>query len=137
MSNIDLKHLNNFKLCYVCSDVAYFTTLPLADQWGDDWDDAPYEHNAGLPYEWYEESKHDEYQIYSLIYKFPDYHTPGETMANSPYSVNSINNGNVAWLSNPFNSKIKPVHAGVTPQEFAVLIQKAGGTIYLPVAIES
>ena len=28
---------------------AYFTPLAMEDQWGDDWDDAPYEHNAGSP----------------------------------------------------------------------------------------
>ena len=38
------------KLCYVEGNIAYFTTQDLDKQWGDDWDDAPYEHNAGLPY---------------------------------------------------------------------------------------
>ena len=28
----------------------YFTS-DMAAQWGDDWDDRPYEHNAGKPYE--------------------------------------------------------------------------------------
>lgn len=46
-----------FRLCYVDKErdgatIAYFTTQPLAEAWGDDWDDAPYEHNAGTPYEW-------------------------------------------------------------------------------------
>lgn len=36
-------------LCYVDGGKAYFTTQKLEDQWGDDWDDAPYEHNAGIP----------------------------------------------------------------------------------------
>lgn len=44
MSNIEPR------LCYVEGDWAYFTTQPLDKQWGDDWDDAPYEHNAGEPY---------------------------------------------------------------------------------------
>lgn len=30
---------------------AYFTSVDLKDQWGDDWDDCPYEHNAGCPYD--------------------------------------------------------------------------------------
>ena len=38
------------KLCYVDQSWAFFTTKSLSDQWGDDWDDAPYEHNAGYPY---------------------------------------------------------------------------------------
>lgn len=37
-------------LCYISKPWAYFTTQKLEDQWGDDWDDAPYEHNAGEPY---------------------------------------------------------------------------------------
>ena len=49
----------NYKLCYVDSDeyfdapmTLYFTELEdVTEQWGDDWDDAPYEHNAGTPYE--------------------------------------------------------------------------------------
>ena len=31
--------------------MAYFTPVSLDEQWGDDWDDAPYEHNAGIPYD--------------------------------------------------------------------------------------
>lgn len=48
------------KLCYVASNFAYFTTLPVEDQCGDDWDDAPYEHNAGTPYHpcWHNEPIH-------------------------------------------------------------------------------
>lgn len=49
-----MSETNEPVLCYVCGPWAYFTTRPLADQWGDDWDDAPYEHNAGTPYEWRE-----------------------------------------------------------------------------------
>lgn len=50
--------MSNFKLCYIESSgsggTAYFTTNDLDRQWGDDWNDAPYEHNAGSPYEWLE-----------------------------------------------------------------------------------
>lgn len=28
-------------LCYVDGNCAYFTTQPLDQQWGDDWNDAP------------------------------------------------------------------------------------------------
>jgi hypothetical protein len=38
------------KLCYVKGNWAYFTSRPLSEQTGDDWNDAPYEHNAGTPY---------------------------------------------------------------------------------------
>ena len=47
-------------LCYVDGCWAYFTTQRLDHQWGDDWNDAPYEHNAGPPYDpcWHNEPKH-------------------------------------------------------------------------------
>ena len=37
-------------LCYVDKPWAYFTTQKLEDQWGDDWEDIPYQHNAEEPY---------------------------------------------------------------------------------------
>jgi len=39
-----------YRLCYVDLPWVYFTTQDLDKQWGDDWDDAPYEHNAEEPY---------------------------------------------------------------------------------------
>ena len=39
-----------YKLCYVSNGVLYFTNKELSEQWGDDWNDHPYEHNAGEPY---------------------------------------------------------------------------------------
>jgi hypothetical protein len=47
-------------LCYVSENFAWFTTRSLEEQWGDDWDDAPYEHNAGEPYGpcWHNIPKH-------------------------------------------------------------------------------
>lgn len=50
----------DFKLCYIDGCWAYFTTQDLDKQWGDDWDDVPYEHNAGDPYTpcWHNEPEH-------------------------------------------------------------------------------
>ena len=39
-----------YKLCYVKDNIALFTTQSLSKQWGDDWDDATFEHNADKPY---------------------------------------------------------------------------------------
>lgn len=39
----------NWKLCYVSHGRAYFVE-DFENAWGDDWNDAPYEHNAGEPY---------------------------------------------------------------------------------------
>ena len=38
------------RLCFVDRPWAWFTTNDLEEQWGDDWDDAPWQHNAGRPY---------------------------------------------------------------------------------------
>jgi len=38
-------------MCYAEQNFAYFTTQKLEDQHGDSWGAAPYEHNAGEPYE--------------------------------------------------------------------------------------
>jgi len=43
--------MNNKMLCYVDLPWLYFTDN-MEKQWGDDWNDAPYEHNAGTPYEY-------------------------------------------------------------------------------------
>lgn len=107
---------------------AYFTDIPLSEQWGDDWDDAPYEHNAGDPYdrifgkEPYTEHNiiivpfyvsHDGYSV-----KLPrDY-----VYCNSPFCVRDINAGAVAWLfARDSSSRVAPgvsIHAGINPYEF-------------------
>lgn len=47
-------YLDTAKLCLILGGAVYFTTRePFGDQWGDDWNDAPYEHNAGRPYEFH------------------------------------------------------------------------------------
>ena len=64
----ELVELNHFQLCYVerCSQLdirdkdeerthqglrLFFTNADLTKQWGDDWNDAPYDCNAGWPYD--------------------------------------------------------------------------------------
>ena len=47
-------------LCMVDYGQVYFTTQDLALQHGDDWGNAPYEHNAGDPYKpcWHNRPEH-------------------------------------------------------------------------------
>lgn len=48
-----------YKLCYVDGQKAWFTDN-FEKQWGDDWNDKPYECNAEEPYDhWYEEIPHN------------------------------------------------------------------------------
>ncbi len=97
--------LSIYRLCYVDDNILYFTDH-FKTQWADDWNDAPYEHNAGTPYEfiedWSDEEniKHGHGHIRLLAFE-PDYHIirPCDSFAyNSPYSVEDINKEAVPWL---------------------------------------
>lgn len=123
-------------LCYVDGPWAYFTTQELSEQWGDDWNDAPYEHNAGQPYEY---SEHDRkngvepWQITKVAFD-GDLNQPCTGCVDSDISVQDINAGKVAWLyTSKWNSKQVAIHAGATLAEFCELVREAGGTVYLPV----
>ena len=109
----------SFKLCYVKDCWAYFTSAKLIDQSGDDWDDAPYEHNAGTPYE-------DKGNMIVKIAFDGQFDQPCDRHHNSPYSVERINKGAIAWLSNEDISIV----AGVGIEEFKKLIKKGGGNTY-------
>lgn len=85
-------------LCYVEDHTAYFTTQELSEQWGDDWDDAPYEHNAGRPYAPYVERDYNDdgtpkWEIHEVMFRSV-LETPAERAGgNSAYSVRDINDG--------------------------------------------
>ena len=95
MSNRD------YRLCYVDNNIMYFTDN-FDNQWGDDWNDAPYEHNAGEPYELTDDegSKQDGYGHIRRIAFMPQWHwrTPCDGTLNSSLSVNDINAGAAAWI---------------------------------------
>ena len=76
------------KLCYCANNIMYFTS-DMASQWGDDWDDVPYEHNASPPYETRTTVK--------KIAFIGDYSESCSLFKNSPYSVSDINNGIIHW----------------------------------------
>src|SRR5690349_11097121 len=104
-------------LCYIDGAFAYFTTKPLAEQWGDDWNDAPYEHNAGTPYGPYRSYKARHPDSGELV-EMSDFHDDGTPKweisqvawdgplstpadlggANSRWSVDMINAGMTPWL---------------------------------------
>lgn len=91
----------------------YFTPLPLEKQWGDDWGDAPYEHNAGEPYRY--DYSQPEQGVRNGMGIYPEIHlktifietsdwkqsllTPRSGFNNSPYSVEDINSGVVPWVT--------------------------------------
>lgn len=131
-SSADLRTLGSalptFRLCYVSGRVAWFTASPISGegcQWGDDWDDAPYEHNAGEPYD------HHGEKLIRLGFDAP-YDDPTEGHgSNSPYSVEMINRGDIAWLR-PCKWATKgaqPIRAGDTIGTFIDKILASGGRL--------
>ena len=121
----------NAVLCYVDGPRAFFTTKKLEDQWGDDWNDAPYEHNAEPPYGPYGDEI-GTYEIVNVYWEGP-YETPADRAnGNSQYSVQDINGGAVAWLSREryTDKPVKPIPAGTTLRDFIQIIQEAGGSVF-------
>lgn len=140
-------------LCYVRGCWAFFTTQPLESQSGDGWHKRPYEHNADEPYAYHPDSDgvgcvcldpnsgrrlygpkgcgepghvperpKEPWEIVKVAWEGP-FETPAAWHLNSPYSVEGINRGDVAWL--------RPgISAGTTLAEFRRLVWLAGGRVY-------
>ena len=121
--------IKNAVLCYIDGPWAFFTTQPLENQWGDDWDDVPYEHNAGCPYEPIEG---ESWEIIKVAWEGP-FITPDDGVINSRYSVQAINRGDIAWLRPVVWEKLfRPISAGTTLQEFTDYMISVGGMVYFP-----
>jgi hypothetical protein len=131
----------DYRLCYISGGQAYFTTKDPTDQWGDDWDDAPYEHNAGMPYMYDEHNQRGGEAPWDIVVVSfsSDLEPPDRHHWNSPYSVESINKGAVAWLAPPVHDfdrvagrVYEPIYGGAGLVEFARKIRQSGGDILIP-----
>lgn len=120
-------------LCFIQGDKAFFTTRPLSEQWGDDWNDIPYEHNAGTPYTWresYRERGIPPYDIIEIYWEGPFLRPEGYRVSN--VSVEMINRGDIAWLRPDFApDDTPPIPAGTTLTRFKQIIKAAGGAIWV------
>lgn len=117
-----------FKLCYIKGSFAWFTTAELSEQWGDDWDDAPYDCNAGKPY------NEDGVELMQIAFE-TELQTPADIAFNSRYSVKDINSGAIPWLQDYYcKDSVDKIMAGASPEEFTEMILKHGGMVYLPLA---
>lgn len=105
---------------------AYFTPIELSEQNGDDWNDTPYEYNAGEPYDVdYDKDNHaNNYTIIKIPFCPKSYNVmfPRDWghYENSPFCINDINSGAVAWIYD-YNYNMKKsvvIHAGVSPEKF-------------------
>jgi hypothetical protein len=115
-------------LCYVDGPWAWFTTSSIDKQWGDDWNDAPYQANAGDPYPWRPEYGVPEYRLQVVAWSGP-FEAPYDY---TNLSVEDINAGLAPWLrSSPWVDKKVAIPAGVTLREFKKRLVASGGKVYM------
>lgn len=122
-------------LCFASHGMAFFTTQGLDKQWGDDWDDAPYEHNAGYPYT--DRESPERWKVFSVFFEGP-YILPEEGHRNSPYSVRDINKGNIPWLRYHnwrYDLTGESIPAGTTFIDFCNIMSRNGGRVYCPIEV--
>ena len=134
--NYNRKEKEAYKLCYIDGSKAWFTNS-FEHQWGDDWNDRPYEHNAGSPYDHWCELIEDNKDRFKRKYKDHPiklktlYFDTNDWTEKRPcdigsFSVEDINKQAVAWLhTNEFN-----ILAGTTYADFIKTIQRYNGEIY-------
>ena len=100
----------------------FFTNADMKDQWGDDWNDAPYDCNAGWPYDttYYEDEngkwQRTEHTILVLNVTYDIEHTPYlpcDYYYNASFTAENINLGAIAWMF--FDRQCKPIYAGDGP----------------------
>jgi hypothetical protein len=118
-----MEKYKGYELCYIRDGLAFFTKKKIKDQWGDDWDDVPYEHNSGEPY--YDEDD----DIVKIYFICDEYSEPYEDFINSPYSVEMINKKNIPWLKAPYN-KVEPIYAGTSLEDFIDIILERKGEVF-------
>lgn len=125
-----------YKLCYVDGGAdglyrAWFTILPLDEQWGDDWDDVPYECNAGTPYDHlYDKDVRVPVKLKTVVFENRGekcwFSTPSD---NGQFSVKQINDEmKVPWLMGVGKS----IYAGASPKDLELFVESAGGTVFVP-----
>lgn len=130
---------DTLRLCFVKDQWAWFTSAPLAQQWGDDWNDRPYEHNAGNPYPWNPTMALRDihpYVLCKVAYDGALYTPADDAVLNSLYSVEEINAQMMPWLrSRSWRSDedVVQIWAGTPYDEFLRLVKQVGGTVYAPV----
>jgi hypothetical protein len=111
-------------LCFVQDHCAWFTTMPLLEQQGDDWFKRSYEKTAGEPYE---EPGH----VLTQVFYRSSLMTPAERLFDCPWSVKEINAGAIAWLSESHDGEPINIPAGTSLREFITTVKSAGGSVFL------
>lgn len=122
------------RLCYVQDRTwAWFTTQPIETAWGDDWNDAPYEHNAGPPYAWRPNSNDVPYSL-TIIGFMADLFDPAFFAPSVKVTVADINAKRMPWLrSGPWEGQQIEVWAGATITEFLDAVRAIGGKAFMEI----
>jgi len=109
----------HFKLCLVLDNQAWFTTQDVKLQWGDDWDDAPYEHNAGPPYEYHEDMDCLPYEIKKVYWESNYWMIPNRLGKDE--SVETINDRGF-WLAHYHGSTFDEMLPETTLENFKKMV---------------
>lgn len=124
---------DSLHLCYVKDRWAYFTATPLSEVWGDDWNDAPHECNAGLPNADCVVVAYDgDLEVCGTQFGWP----PASTEHPHGYSVEEINDGEIPWLAQLSYATagiidvVVRVMAGTTLAEFREIVRRVDGNVY-------
>lgn len=133
--------MDALKLCYVENGIAYFTTAELGDQTGDDWEDKPYQHNAGPPYEWRPsmlewrlgaDLPHGISYYQLACCRFTGPFLEPKDFYESWISVDEINQYRIPWVkTNEFVDNAISIYAGTTPLDFYKAIHDVGGQLWI------
>ena len=120
-------NIDDFKLCYVDSGEATFTTAPLDEQWGDDWSDAPRDCNAGPPYAYHDRMAVrglGRYELLTITFSYSDYVND----VDQKWTVEDINRSMVRpWLF----GKRDALWAGAGVQEFLDFLTNNGSQAFV------
>lgn len=120
--------VNDYQLVYCKTNesfdlakLIFANTIPT-NVTGDDWDDAPYEHNGSEPYDRTDKKplKTKTIIVEGYLLKAPNYNH-----LNSPYSIDDINHSNrIPWLEiETFNNDSLKLYPGVTLGDTKKLIK--------------
>lgn len=116
-----------YGLCFVRAPWAYFTCLPLDQQWGDGWERVPYEQHASVPYD------DSPGQILTVAFDGPLY-PPNAGDGGKMKSAIEINQGEAPWLHTQNSISNAPIRimAGATLESFVEQVELAGGRVFAP-----
>lgn len=154
------KKIDEYKLCFVktldsdCAHVLFFTPFDARNITGDDWDNAPYEHNASEPYYarlgTYKDAHNkkettfvlediDKQLVKVVIYSDENVAliSPCSYAFNSEYSVDDINNGAVPWVGVEwYDNGIRYEEKIMANTTYKEVVEKLSNVVYLPKEVE-